>query len=86
MKRSTARANPSSVFDDVTNVAARRISALALAMTMLVPLRSNIRTSFGMSPIVAMCSVGMASSVERTLTTSPLFAGGVRERQSVLAT
>ena len=53
-KRSIARANPSSVFDVVTNVAACCTSSLALAIAMLRPLRSNMSTSFGISPIVAI--------------------------------
>ena len=71
-----ASANPSSVLDVVTNFAACCTSALALAMAMLTPLRSNMSTSFGMSPMVAICAVGIASSADRALITSPLFAFG----------
>ena len=55
-----ASAKPSSVFEVVTNVAACCTSALALPMAMLTPLRLNMSTSFGMSPMVAICAVGMA--------------------------
>src|SRR5579864_116911 len=75
-KRSMASANPSSVFDVVTNVAACCTSALALPMAMLTPLRRNMRTSLGMSPMVAICEAGMVSSADRTPITSPLLALG----------
>jgi len=45
-------------------------------MAMLTPLRLNMKTSFGISPIVAIFAVGTCSISERTVTTSPLLAFG----------
>ena len=57
--RSTALAKPSSSLDVVTRRAARWTSWLALPMAMLSPEWANMSTSFGWSPIVAICSGGI---------------------------
>src|SRR5664280_1192310 len=74
--RSIALAKPSSSFEAVTNVADFCTSGLALPIAMLTPLFLNIRTSFGMSPMVAIWLGGMLQSCENIPTTSPLFALG----------
>ena len=71
-----ASAKPSSLLELVTNLAACCTSELAFPMAMLTPLRLNINTSFGISPIVAIFAVGTCSISESTLTTSPLLAFG----------
>src|SRR5262245_11161771 len=58
MMASTAWANPSSSFEVVTNFACACTSGLAFPMAMLIPLFWNMRTSFGMSPIVAISAGG----------------------------
>ena len=68
-KVSMAFANPSSSFEVVTNFASRCTSGLALPMAMLSPVYINISTSFGMSPIVAICAGGMDSTWDKTATT-----------------
>ena len=71
-----ASAKPSSVLELVTNLAACCTSELAFPIAMLTPLRLNMNTSFGMSPMVAIFAVGTFSISARTLTASPLFAFG----------
>ena len=73
---STARANPSSVFEGVTCLAWCFTSGLALPIAMLTRLPLNICTSLGMSPMVAIWSRGMDSRWERYFTTMPLLASG----------
>jgi hypothetical protein len=60
MNRSTALAKPSSSFVVVTQRAARLTSSLALPIAMLSPDWANMRTSLGMSPIVAISSGAMS--------------------------
>ena len=75
---STAFAKPSSSFEVVT----RRARAMDLAARLCPiaierPECANISTSFGMSPIVAICVRRDARTVrERKATTPPLFALG----------
>ena len=52
----TALANPSFSLLSVTALAWAFTSSLELPMAMEKPLFWNIRTSFGMSPIVAICA------------------------------
>jgi hypothetical protein len=60
MNRSTALAKPSSSFIVVIRRAARLTSSLALPIAMLSPDWANMRTSLGMSPIVAISSGAMS--------------------------
>jgi len=60
MNRSTALAKPSSSLVVVIRRAARLTSSLALPMAMLSPDWANMRTSLGMSPIVAISSGAMS--------------------------
>ena len=57
MNVSTAWAKPSFSLDVVTRRAARCTSVEALPMAMLSPDWANIKTSLGMSPIMAICEV-----------------------------
>jgi len=65
MNRSTAVAKPSSALEVVIRRAARCTSGLALPIAMLSPEWANISTSFGMSPMVAMASGGIAYLADR---------------------
>src|SRR5450759_1196444 len=72
----TALAKPSFSLLSVTALAWDFTSSLALPIAMEKPLLRNIRTSFGMSPMVAICSGGMFRSLDRIATTVPLLACG----------
>ena len=74
--RSTALAKPSSSLRAVTRRAERRTPGSALPIAMLRPEWANINTSFGMSPIVAICSGGTSYRAERYCATQPLLASG----------
>ena len=63
--RSTASAKPSSWLLVVIRRAARCTSRLAFPIAMLNPACANIRTSFGMSPIVAIASASGCRSRRR---------------------
>jgi len=69
-----ALAKPSSSLLSVTALACFFTSSLALPMAMEKPLLRNIRTSFGMSPMVAICSGGIFRSLDCVVTTEPLLA------------
>jgi len=71
-----ASGEPSCSFVAVTRRAARWTSELALPMAMLNPLSANIRTSLGISPMVAICAVGIPMSFDKSATTPPLLACG----------
>src|SRR5438552_14078756 len=73
-KPSIAFANPSCSLELVTKRACRCTSGLAFPMAILSPLFLNINTSFGMSPMVTICTGGMDSACESTSTTCPLLA------------
>ena len=72
----TALAKPSFSLLSVTALACAFTSSLALPMAMEKPLLRNMRTSFGMSPMVAICAGGMFRSLDRVATTVPLLACG----------
>jgi hypothetical protein len=76
MNLSTAWAKPSFSLVVVTLRAARCTSVEAFPIAMLSPEWANIKTSFGMSPMVAICEVGMEYRAERNFTTLPLLASG----------
>ncbi|XXY47279.1 hypothetical protein WME91_45480 [Sorangium sp. So ce269] len=61
----------------MTRLAARCTSGLAFPIAMLSPESANMRTSFGMSPIVATRSIETPRSFERRRTTVPWFASGL---------
>ena len=69
---------PLSSLEPVTWRAARCTSGLALPMAMLMPLRANIRTSLGMSPIVAIFSAGIAELLREALHDRALVRARVR--------
>src|SRR6185312_9237984 len=72
----TAFAKPSFSLLSVTALACAFTSSLALPMAIEKPLLRNMRMSFGMSPMVAICSGEMFKSLERVATTVPLLACG----------
>src|SRR5205085_7477990 len=65
MKRCTAFANPSFSLPSVTTLARALTSSLALPIAIEKPLSRNISTSFGMSPMVAICEGGMSKCLAR---------------------
>ena len=73
---STALANPSSSIPAVTYVADFFTSSLACPIATEYPLFLNIKTSFGMSPIVIISAGGIFRNSESHSTTDPLFAFG----------
>jgi len=72
----TAFAKPSFSLLSVTALACAFTSSLELPIAMEKPLLRNIRTSFGISPIVAIYAGGMFRSFDRVVTTVPLLACG----------
>src|SRR5665213_1024563 len=72
----TALANPSFSLLSVTTFACAFTSSLELPIAMEKPLLRNMRTSLGMSPMVAICADGMFRSLDSVLTTVPLLASG----------
>src|ERR1039457_3505281 len=66
-----AFAKPSFSWLSVTALACALTASLELPMAMEKPLLRNIGTSFGMSPIVAICSGGMFKRFDRVVTTVP---------------
>src|SRR5271170_4192864 len=73
----TALAKPSFSLLSVTALACALTASLALPMAMERPLLRNIETSFGMSPMVAICAGGIFMSLDRVSTTFPLLASGL---------
>ncbi len=72
----TALAKPSFSLLSVTAFACAFTSALELPMAMEKPLLRNMRTSLGISPMVAICSGRISRCREREVTTAPLLARG----------
>src|SRR6185437_8579012 len=76
MNLCAALAKPSFSLLSVTALACVFTSSLALPMAMEKPLLRNMSTSFGMSPMVAICAGAMPSRAAMVATTVPLLAFG----------